>query len=190
MLELAQLMLPQHGTLAVSVDMRPSVEAPSSALANRTRDAVLGVVMQADLAELTLSPWLQTLASDELLRQFKEVQRQLLYESEERGAFLASATGVASGLTVGYVIWLVRGGVLLSAMLSALPAWQLIDPLPVMTRASVAGGRRRSDDRSEAVERLFDRDAHATRRQPQFGTAAPADIAKATPDAAQPESRQ
>jgi hypothetical protein len=33
-----------------------------------------------------------------------------------------------------YVLWLVRGGVLLGSYLSALPAWRLLDPLPVLAR--------------------------------------------------------
>lgn len=36
------------------------------------------------------------------------------------------------GLSVGYAIWLVRGGVLLSSLLSSLPAWRWVDPLPVL----------------------------------------------------------
>ena len=38
------------------------------------------------------------------------------------------------GLTVGYVFWLLRGGALLASLLSSLPAWRLIDPLPVLSR--------------------------------------------------------
>ena len=30
------------------------------------------------------------------------------------------------------MIWLIRGGVLLSSVLSSLPAWQMVDPLPVL----------------------------------------------------------
>jgi len=38
------------------------------------------------------------------------------------------------GLTVGYVLWLLRGGALVASLLSSLPAWRLIDPLPVLSR--------------------------------------------------------
>jgi hypothetical protein len=31
-----------------------------------------------------------------------------------------------------YVIWLIRGGLLLSSVLSSLPAWRFVDPLPVL----------------------------------------------------------
>ena len=42
----------------------------------------------------------------------------------------------STSLSVGYVIWLLRGGVLLSSLLSSLPAWRLVDPLPVLSRLS------------------------------------------------------
>ena len=35
-----------------------------------------------------------------------------------------STVAVSTGLSVGYVLWLVRGGVLLSSVLSSMPAWQ------------------------------------------------------------------
>ncbi len=34
--------------------------------------------------------------------------------------------------TFGYLIWSLRGGVLIAAVMSQLPTWQLIDPLPVL----------------------------------------------------------
>jgi large repetitive protein len=45
-----------------------------------------------------------------------------------------SVAGVSLGVSVAYVLWLVRGGVLLGSYLSALPAWRLLDPLPVLSR--------------------------------------------------------
>jgi hypothetical protein len=35
---------------------------------------------------------------------------------------------------VVYILWLVRGGVLLGSYLSAMPAWRLLDPLPVLAK--------------------------------------------------------
>jgi len=47
---------------------------------------------------------------------------------------VGSTTVVTGGLTVGYVIWLVRGGSLLATMVSVIPSWTSFDPLPVMER--------------------------------------------------------
>ena len=39
---------------------------------------------------------------------------------------------VSTSVSVGYVIWMLRGGSLLTTFLSSLPAWQSFDPLPVL----------------------------------------------------------
>ena len=47
---------------------------------------------------------------------------------------VGTTTAVTGGLTVGYVIWLIRGGSLLATMVSVMPTWMSFDPLPVMDR--------------------------------------------------------
>jgi hypothetical protein len=59
---------------------------------------------------------------------------------------------------VGYVVWLIRSGVLLSSFLSSMPAWQLIDPLPVL-----AYRRNNDDDDDESLESMIER--HSTRTE-------------------------
>jgi hypothetical protein len=72
----------------------------------------------------------------------------------------ASAVLVSSGLSVGYVLWLARGGALVASLMSSVPAWASVDPLPVLAQA-----RRGSDpddegaegDEIDPVDRLFSR---------------------------------
>jgi hypothetical protein len=73
----------------------------------------------------------------------------------------ASVFVVSTGLSVGYVLWLLRGGVLLASLLSSIPAWRLVDPLPVLGRV---GGQSDDDDESleEMVENQPDRDDAGT----------------------------
>ena len=66
---------------------------------------------------------------------------------------VGTTMAVGGSLSVGYVLWLLRGGLLLSSLLSSLPAWHVIDPLPVL-------GRRGDDDTTgeddlDPLERLF-----------------------------------
>ena len=77
----------------------------------------------------------ESIASDsnfrkELNRMRQEVKEDAMLEKSVVG----SSVAVTTGLSVGYVMWLVRGGVLLSSVLSSLPAWRMIDPLPVLGR--------------------------------------------------------
>ena len=47
-------------------------------------------------------------------------------------AVLGGSTALTTGLSVGYAIWLVRSGVIVSGVLSSLPAWRFVDPLPIL----------------------------------------------------------
>ena len=45
---------------------------------------------------------------------------------------VGSTAVVTTSISVGYVIWILRGGSLLTAFVSALPTWSSFDPLPVL----------------------------------------------------------
>jgi hypothetical protein len=68
---------------------------------------------------------------------------------------IASSVTVGGGLSVGYIVWLLRGGLLVSSLLSSLPAWQSIDPLPVLGKREEDEGDGQDD--SDPLERLFGR---------------------------------
>jgi len=60
-----------------------------------------------------------------------------------------TAVTLAAGsltMTLAYLLWLVRGGALAASILSAMPAWRLIDPLPVLARVDD------EDDDEEAAQ--------------------------------------
>ena len=64
------------------------------------------------------------------------------------------AAGTSLSITVGIVARLLRGGALLSALLTSMPVWRGFDPMMVLTRR-----KRREDDEDEPaseVDRLFD----------------------------------
>jgi hypothetical protein len=61
--------------------------------------------------------------------------REEICEQAQLEHWISGSVAVGSfGLTVGYVLWLLRGGALLASLLSSLPAWRLVDPLPVLSR--------------------------------------------------------
>jgi hypothetical protein len=45
---------------------------------------------------------------------------------------VGSAVGVTTGLTVGYVLWTIRAGYLLTSLIAQMPTWRFIDPLPIL----------------------------------------------------------
>ncbi|MEI7465790.1 MAG: putative Ig domain-containing protein, partial [Burkholderiales bacterium] len=126
-------------------------------------EGVPGVEAALGYSNLASAQWSQLLRGDDVLRQLDELQRQMTESTDGQRAVMASSVAVTAGLSAGYVVWLVRGGVLVSSMLSALPAWQLIDPMPVMAAAKGAARRRDPEPSDEPeVERLFGDDPQAT----------------------------
>jgi hypothetical protein len=67
----------------------------------------------------------------------------------------ASATAVSASLSIGYVIWLVRGGALLSSLMASLPAWRMVDPLPILGSMGEGGGDDDSDD--DSLDAMIDK---------------------------------
>ena len=55
---------------------------------------------------------------------------------------IGSVGTIVSGFTVGYVLWIVRSGFLLSSVLASLPSWTMFDPMVVLSGTG-------SDDTSE-----------------------------------------
>lgn len=62
---------------------------------------------------------------------------------------IGSAATVSTSLSVGYAVWLLKGGSLLTTFLSSLPAWQSFDPLPVLESAA-----EESDDDGETLSSI------------------------------------
>ena len=46
--------------------------------------------------------------------------------------FVGTVGSLASSFTVGYVVWMLRGGVLLSSLMAQMPAWKFIDPIVIL----------------------------------------------------------
>ena len=71
-----------------------------------------------------------------------------------------TAAGITS-LTVGYVIWLIRGGTLLATLVSSMPAWMAFDPLPVLDSFEESDEARRArrgeDGQDEDLASFVDR---------------------------------
>ena len=59
-----------------------------------------------------------------------------LDEVEVSGAVLddlqVSVGAITAFGTIGYILWALRGGALVALAMSQLPAWQMIDPLPIL----------------------------------------------------------
>jgi hypothetical protein len=70
-------------------------------------------------------------------RELDAAQEDILALRSLETTTIASSFAITSGLSVGYVLWLTRGGLLIASLLSSLPAWRLVDPIPILARISL-----------------------------------------------------
>ena len=94
-------------------------------------------------AQLSVVPFSPIVNAKESLPEFK-------FESFAIGT---SAVTTAT-LSVGYVIWLIRGGTLLTSFVSVMPAWTSFDPLPIVKSAN-------EEDDSESLVDIVSPDSKA-----------------------------
>lgn len=83
--------------------------------------------------------------------QIDSFEKKLSRNVRMEGRVVGSVGVVTTGFSVGYLIWAVRGGMLLSGVLSQIPAWTMLDPLMVID------GEGRDDDK-ESLQTIMDRE--------------------------------
>ena len=137
-------------------------EAGAAALLAAELDAAQ-VLADASIERASAAARNETLASslDRIQDTFKQAD-----EAEQR--VVGSSVAVGAGVSVGYVIWLLRGGVLATSLLSSLPAWRFVDPLPVLARMRQSDDE---DDSDDSLESLVAGDDGPEGRQSQGGHA-------------------
>ncbi|MDH3584431.1 MAG: cadherin-like domain-containing protein, partial [Phycisphaerae bacterium] len=69
------------------------------------------------------------------------------------------AMTVSISLTAGYVLWTIRGGYLLASLLTQMPAWRIVDPLPILDYLDEEDTLDPSDDDGDddSLESMIDR---------------------------------
>ena len=67
------------------------------------------------------------------LNQFSDELGQVMEDQAgERSWFVSSMKGAGLTLTTGFVAWMVRGGALVAGLMTSLPTWRHIDPVPIL----------------------------------------------------------
>jgi hypothetical protein len=91
------------------------------------------------------------------VRGFVKAMDQLRDEVDEETnldkVVVGSTLTLTTGFSIGYILWLLRGEVLLTSLLASLPAWRLIDPLPVLSSLDKRLDEDEDDDSIEAAVR-------------------------------------
>lgn len=88
-----------------------------------------------------------TIGTGGLLRELDSIRQQVGADLRLR-FWAGSASLLSGGLSLAYFLWVARGGSLLSGLLSSIPAWQVIDPLPILDQVGNSfAALRRNEER-------------------------------------------
>ena len=99
----------------------------------------------------TMEELQRTFRSTAFSGQFDRLRTNVQEDLDLDRTTTVSIAGVSLGLSLVYVLWLIRGGVLMGSYLSALPAWRVLDPLPVLSRVD-----EEADEDDEALDGISD----------------------------------
>ncbi len=68
---------------------------------------------------------------------------------------VGTVTVVTTTLTVGYMLWTLRGGYLVASLLSSLPAWTTIDPLPILETVQLGNAlSQQGEENDQSLESI------------------------------------
>ena len=110
---------------------------------------------------------------------FDELEEMVDQASTFQHLAVGSAFGMTTGLTAGYVLWIVRGGYLLSSLIAQMPAWTFVDPLPVLEFLN----EEEEDGEEDSVEGMLEKSERESRQQQRE------DSERATDDQQPPATR-
>ena len=85
--------------------------------------------------EISLEDFQAQFKDSKFIRDLDQLQEQLFEQAEFHDVAAGAAVASSSSLAVGYVLWLFRGGALVSGFLSSMAAW----PRAVGLAGGVAG---------------------------------------------------
>ncbi|MCA6338376.1 MAG: putative Ig domain-containing protein, partial [Phenylobacterium sp.] len=108
-------------------------------------------------------------AQERIEGSFRHLNDELRDKAAQQQDIIFGSVVVGTGLSIGYMLWLARGGALLASIAAAIPAWASMDPLPVLSRQKQRGVDDRDPEdsghgadnqdtpgsRRNRVERLF-----------------------------------
>ena len=153
---------------AAAVSMSPAASASVLPMAAASVPGVVAGSRGPDLDALSLDSKAlavhqRTLTSAAFVKALDQVAKSQTETEQVHSVVVGSTTAVASSLSVGYILWLMRGGALAASLLASLPAWRSLDPLPIL-------GRDRDDEPDEdgpddPLEKLFNRARAALERR-------------------------
>jgi VCBS repeat-containing protein len=95
---------------------------------------------------------LSYLVSTEFIQELEQVEDEFEFDGAVPEWATGTAVATTASISVGYIMWMLRGGYVLASVLSTMPVWQNIDPLPVLAALEAA-----DDEDDDSLETMIDR---------------------------------
>ena len=148
------------------------VMAQARALGNGLVRSVMvdATEVEADLAHQSAPTTTATLDTPQFRDELDSVRKDMNALAASQGTIVSSAAVASTGFTVGYVAWLTRGGLLMASMLSSLPAWRSLDPLPILAGLKQREGEAGDDD---SLATLLDHQSSASQNDEPVALVSP-----------------
>ncbi len=90
-----------------------------------------------------------------LATELDSMHKEIVQEADALKLMAGSASFVSLGLSVVYILWTIRAGYLVASLLSSMPAWTFVDPLPILNYGLHPDGhKRKPGDDDESLETL------------------------------------
>jgi hypothetical protein len=131
-----------HTASVASLDRRALATESAVALLDA---ALPGFAARASANPAAFEQFMTSLRSPSFVDELDRMRDEAHSEFNLESTFAVSATGITFGMSLAYVLWMIRSGVLMGSLLSALPAWRVLDPLPVLSHAGGAAHDERDD---------------------------------------------
>lgn len=94
---------------------------------------------------------LSYLVGTEFIQDLEQIEEEFEFEGTAPEWAAGTAVATTASISVGYIMWMLRGGYVLASVLSTMPVWQNIDPLPVLAALDAADA-----DDDESLESMID----------------------------------
>jgi hypothetical protein len=133
----------------VALDVRGALVRDWGGIAGRTFDDAFAPDIRFESLRQSIS--VDSGQSGEFWRELDKVEDGITTTFQSNPIVMGSTMAVTSGLTVGYVIWLVRGGLLVTSLIAQVPSWQGIDPLTMLDGQAV-------DEDDESLQTMVESD--------------------------------
>jgi hypothetical protein len=83
-----------------------------------------------------------------------DLRENLSEETANFEAALRSGAFLATGLSIGYIAWLAKGGLMTASLVTSLPLWRILDPIPVL--ANMDDSEEDPDEEAESLASMLE----------------------------------